>query len=440
MAANSKANLSPVSNIIFALQVILARSQVIIPDLETPYSQASSLNTNYPAIELKDRAVIGAIITERQQELDAVLHEISGLETVMDGINNLRRQLVKKKDKITQSMNSHKRLISTLWRLPTEVLSSIFIYCLPEDKYLPPASGQAPMLLTRICRRWRDVAVDMPSLWCRLSVDVHDGYWQRAAFGCNSWLKRSQQRPLSLALTCVACDTVEQRSLLQPYMNQISSLNIHFPYSYYADVPFMLTNLLTLQDLTIRVSDPQPRLVQWMSRLPPTLRSVKIMGLFDIELLSSLNPVWFHLTDVHMTILRINEVLLLLRLCPNLSSLTTRVAPNRGQALVSFTHTKLQSLRIADNGVFTRPLSDMFNALSLPDLRVFEASNVLPWPHEAFKTLLARSNCPLETLSFGGDVTMTDEQRAEYVALIPSVEVVVDPRVPSWHVLLDSYV
>ncbi|KAG2352740.1 hypothetical protein BDR07DRAFT_1223717, partial [Suillus spraguei] len=67
--------------------------------------------------------------------------------------------LAEKKDKITQSMNSHKRLASALSRLPTEILSHIFMYCLPEDKYLSPASKLAPVLLTRICRRWRDVAV-----------------------------------------------------------------------------------------------------------------------------------------------------------------------------------------------------------------------------------------------------------------------------------------
>ncbi|KAG2350968.1 hypothetical protein BDR05DRAFT_840418, partial [Suillus weaverae] len=105
------------------------------------------------------------IITEHQQQLDPVVHEISDLQTVMDSINNLHQQLSEKKDKITQSMNSHKRLASALWRLPTEVLSCIFMYCLLEDKYLSPVSNLAPVLLTRICRQWRDVAVGTPCLW-----------------------------------------------------------------------------------------------------------------------------------------------------------------------------------------------------------------------------------------------------------------------------------
>ncbi|KAG1747100.1 uncharacterized protein EDB91DRAFT_1116279 [Suillus paluster] len=83
---------------------------------------------------------ITAINTERWQQLDAVLHEISGLEIVMDGIKNLHHQLVEQKDKITQFMDLHKGLGSTLWRLPTEVLSHIFVCCLPEDAHLSPAA------------------------------------------------------------------------------------------------------------------------------------------------------------------------------------------------------------------------------------------------------------------------------------------------------------
>ncbi|KAG2032030.1 hypothetical protein BDR03DRAFT_810153, partial [Suillus americanus] len=74
---------------------------------------------------------------------------------------------------IIQSMSFHRGLVSALWRLPAEVLSQIFHQCLPEDKYSTPASNLVPILLTRICRPWRDVAVDTPSLWCRLHVNIN---------------------------------------------------------------------------------------------------------------------------------------------------------------------------------------------------------------------------------------------------------------------------
>lgn len=70
----------------------------------------------------------------------------------MDGIKNLQQQLIEKKDGITQSMNLHRKLVSGILRLPTEVLSHIFVHCFLETSYIsPPSKTLAPMLLTRIC-------------------------------------------------------------------------------------------------------------------------------------------------------------------------------------------------------------------------------------------------------------------------------------------------
>ncbi|KAG2042074.1 hypothetical protein BDR03DRAFT_889350, partial [Suillus americanus] len=170
-----------------------------MPDLETPYSKACfPTNTNYP-VELKGED-ISAIVNEREQQLNAVLRDIPALETVMVGIKDLHQSLVEQKNKIVQSRHLHKGFILALWRLPTETLYHIFHYCLPERKHLSPASKLAPMLLTRICRRWREVAVGMPSLWCRLSVEFDYRDWQRAAFCYDSWLERSRGRQLSISL------------------------------------------------------------------------------------------------------------------------------------------------------------------------------------------------------------------------------------------------
>ncbi|KAG1873880.1 hypothetical protein F4604DRAFT_1925457 [Suillus subluteus] len=57
--------------------------------------------------------------------------------------------------------------------------------------------------------------------------------------------------------------------------------------------------------------------------------------------------------------------------------------------------------------VYAGALSDLFNALSLPNLRALAvAHGVRALPHEESKAF--------------------DEQRAEYLALIPSLEVAVD--------------
>ncbi|KAG2351237.1 hypothetical protein BDR07DRAFT_89498 [Suillus spraguei] len=56
----------------------------------------------------------------------------------------------------------------------------------------------------------------------------------------------------------------------------------------------------------------------------------------------------------------------------------------------------------------------LFNIVTLPNLRVIEASRMGMWPHEEFKAFLRRSGCPLEKLVFGAASFSTAQQRAEY--------------------------
>ncbi|KAI9459606.1 hypothetical protein HD554DRAFT_1996563, partial [Boletus coccyginus] len=48
---------------------------------------------------------------------------------------------------------------------PVELLAHVFIECLPPETYLKPDIDSAPLLLTRVCRRWRDVALRTTQLW-----------------------------------------------------------------------------------------------------------------------------------------------------------------------------------------------------------------------------------------------------------------------------------
>ncbi|KAG2132957.1 hypothetical protein DEU56DRAFT_757190 [Suillus clintonianus] len=372
---------------------------------------------------LKDQS-ISDIVTERQQQLGAFAHDVQGMATVMGGIKDLYEQLVEKEDEIVQSMNLHKRLLLglTIWRLPAEVLSHIFIHCLPKTKHLSPASNLAPMLLTRVCRRWREVAVGMSSLWRRLSVKVIPEHWQRNAFCYDTWLKRSRGRPISLELQWQGNVSTELQSLLQPYLKQVSSIYI-VSFETTEKPALVLKDLPALRQLNVVMYGPfAPALDQFIQCMPFTLRSLQLLGMwFDLTGLSAFNPLLSHLTNIEINICNPIACLRLLQLAPNLSSLTIGISIYATEALQPLTHTKLQSLCITFAVVVTNRLPDLFNALSLPRLRVLEAREVAQWPHEALKALLERSNCPLERLIFGDGVT-TDEQQAEYVALIPSLE------------------
>ena len=217
-------------------------------------------------------------------------------------------------------------------------------------------------------------------------------------------------------------------------MNQISSLQITFIIAVTPKV--LLEDLPALQELTILWEcdyfDCTRAIGQSISQLPSTLRSFSVTDwfIFSSERLSSFNPVWAHLINVELAIYLLN-VSRLLRLCLNLSScnivLYEPFTYADFQFPEPFTHANLRSLRIiCSPWRRSNPLPKLFIALTLPNLRVLEAQSygIIQWPHEEFKELLARSHCPLERLICNHPVMASNEQhRAEYIALIPSLQV-----------------
>jgi hypothetical protein len=359
----------------------------------------------------------------------------------MDKINTLPLYLAEKQEKITQSVTLHRGLLSALWLLPTKVLSQIFVHCLPQSDLisLENSLNSAPMLLTRICRRWRDVALDTPNLWCRLYMDIyypHYRQWEQQRFFFDLWLKRSQGRPVEVELSGVGINSWVGSTLhdcLQPYSNQISSLLIR---NEIEEPKPLLEGLPALQELTLPSinGNNEAKVAESISRLPSTLRSLRFSARygFSFQELCSFNPIWTQLTNVMIGVRCAFTFICFLKLCPNLSSATIHIARGRNVArghdvpLAPFTHVGLQSLSISCPAWATaNPVADLFGALSLPNLRVFDACRLGTWPHGDFRAFLAQSNCHLERLTLGGGMT-TDEQRAEYIALIPSLEVLVE--------------
>jgi len=122
------------------------------------------------------------------------------------------------------------------------------------------------------------------------------------------------------------------------------------------------------------------------------------------------------------------------QLAPNLSSIDIRNGVMLALDSEPLAHVDLQCLYI-DMEFYEYPVlvicgcpkAALFKILVLPNLRELQFRRVvLEWPHQEFKACLAQSNCPLECLIFGAGVA-TDEQRAECIALNPSLEVVVKP-------------
>ncbi|KAG1830972.1 hypothetical protein DFJ58DRAFT_824230 [Suillus subalutaceus] len=386
---NSKDDLSTVSDILTALQTIPG-----IPDFETPYSRTTFPNSNHCAIGLEDQS-IRAIITERQHQLDNVLHDISGLQTVIHGIISLQDHLLKHKKRIIESINLHRRLVSPLWHFPTEVLSQIFCHFLSQvpklgESLQPPSKLTVPMSLTRICRRWREVVMTCPTcgVCClqpsatTLGSSEHRDMMTRPSYNVFFSLTPIKSN-LSLPIFTIPANLNLIRSETSWHSRRCPCTSIWI-------------SLLVICQLIIYALSRNCR--------PLCAVSMYQGGHSTSGTCPSCNPVWAHLTTLGIGLWEAGTVLHLLQLAPNLSSLTIRILFFDGEALETVHTHKPPHLHI-DCDYYdgeTLDFCDLLDAFSFPTLRVLTV-------HDEFVAFLAR-------LIVSGSV--------EYVALFPSLQFV----------------
>jgi len=73
---------------------------------------------------------------------------------------------------LEQALNEQRSCNSRLSIIPTEVLQSIFLETLPRNRLPNLVPSQPPVLLTHVCRRWRQVAVSFPELWSKMHIPL----------------------------------------------------------------------------------------------------------------------------------------------------------------------------------------------------------------------------------------------------------------------------
>jgi len=154
-------------------------------------------NRNQPP-SATDIPVINDLISAPLEKLDRLDSEIARLETV---IANRKQE----RDDVQKYVDAHKRLLSPSLRLPPEILSEIFIRCLPEGRNPICSLSDAPLLLGLVCRSWRDVSLSTPHLWSSIHVAFSKSIYVAPTMGAKrhgvkAWLDRSGSLPLSFSI------------------------------------------------------------------------------------------------------------------------------------------------------------------------------------------------------------------------------------------------
>ncbi|KAJ7292558.1 hypothetical protein C8J57DRAFT_1180 [Mycena rebaudengoi] len=153
----------------------------------------TNLSTSYDLPEESEVRATHESIHVGRTRISEIDHEIRRLE-------GLLKQLRRERTNVLHDIEQHLAVISPMRQLPSDVLGEIFSWTLPrfDDNigfYYSTDISMCPWVLTHVCRRWRHLAISLPSLW----GDIHvrsDYIPALAALGTE--LERSGSYPLTI--------------------------------------------------------------------------------------------------------------------------------------------------------------------------------------------------------------------------------------------------
>ncbi|KAJ7289476.1 hypothetical protein C8J57DRAFT_1459464 [Mycena rebaudengoi] len=199
--------------------------------------------------------------------------------------------------------------------IPFEIVSKIFIDCLPPPARVRPSPNQAPLLLAQICRQWRSVALSTADLWTSAALEYHSGDVSYAGlsrlFGDDSdvapseddaigllldaWFARAAVHPLSLAINWAHKRRALPATLLavlKSYSPRCSRVELHFPRMDLARINAIPGPFPHLRRVILHLTDDVGPYISTFAPFhdAPALRELRISGAEGCSFALSIGP------------------------------------------------------------------------------------------------------------------------------------------------------
>lgn len=327
-----------------------------------------------------------------------------------------------------QSSLTHLRTtsITPINRLPAELLSEVFLHCLPDDGDARPTAREAPVVLTQICAQWREVALSTPQLWSSLTIHLpinisgQQPSSQNIEIGIRAmlgeWLPRAGQCGLSLTLNCPRLDVSTTNALVDCLFatsRQWQRLDLTIPDALLARILALPpTDLPSLEALTIRRASlldrrtgPRPAAAGFWHA--PRLRELALVDVeMDKVLLRGLPLARLRRLELipHMTPradgLSVPAALGLLSRAPDLTSCVLALEEDSGEGasgdeevaqLSTIAHLAQMDIQLKASGIALGAFFDRLRTPMLERVRVDYASPER-WSAASFNEMLRRSS------------------------------------------------
>ncbi|TDL19827.1 hypothetical protein BD410DRAFT_791720 [Rickenella mellea] len=337
--------------------------------------------------------------------------------------------------------------MATMQTLPSELLSEIFWHSLHHridfhaelhlelqapDDFMTRTVIRAPLLLGRVCSRWRTVSISTPKLWSYIAIGGHNSNmsenYRKDMEATQVWINRSGTYPLSFHIhhfTLIHQPGMALRQTLHSVGSQSwrwKSLRAFIPIDFMKILraPLMEGNIANLEDLHCHLEpgfDSKP----FALSSAPRLKRLYVHGEpFHIELGDQIHHI--ELIDIQ-SIYRKFSLGELLRYLNQFPSLTTLALPIHESFLPHELPTRIEHLNLRfltlqlHHPIDPGPLFDRLVLPSLTSLMMsMEGLPKSDWPH--LVPMLKRSCPPLHSL-YLFDIPITEGTLIECLSYTP---------------------
>ncbi|KAJ7117207.1 hypothetical protein C8R43DRAFT_1137726 [Mycena crocata] len=158
--------------------------------------------------------------------------------------------------------------------LPNEIVSEIFTQFLPPYPLCPPSTGlHSPIVFTKVCRIWREIALATPALWRAVAFPFGMPDSEERTKFLMAWLAGSRSLPLSIRMDSEYDPIMlTDWSVLVPHSGrwEILQLTTHQP----IDLECLASSMPRLRQLELTITQRPSRHV--VIRQAPQLRTVTL--------------------------------------------------------------------------------------------------------------------------------------------------------------------
>ncbi|KAK7063523.1 F-box domain-containing protein [Favolaschia claudopus] len=360
---------------------------------------------HYTGIESPtSRSAFRARLAEIDSELDELAELHARTSARIEQLETTRKPVASALDSI----------VYPILTLPVEMTSEIFAHyfneVLSDVDGLPlcklrTARDGGPLILSQVCRAWRNIAINTHSMWCRVHASAHNPGRPEWRNFLECWLSRAGNRMLYLDLIVDPCHFTKLFTTVVPY-------SAHWRvFKCCIGCDDNWTSISTLVD-TVRGRTPLLHEfgVWWEgpSDFPttapitafsdaPELRKVTLHDLPS----EKITLPWAQLTHLTLSGYNTTNVIAVLHLTESLEELSIDLYGSASVGTQPVVLGRVHRLVLPNSfGYVTQTLS----CVTLPKLRSLEIGQIFMAEHaDALLTFAKRSHCTLETISVPGD-------------------------------------